>query len=228
VYRPPASPPTKPSADPVTVGSVGEAWQALVEAVSGLLDGRERLRALEAGARTRTLFDLPDDAYVVGVDRDLQALEVNARLDQRVLADLANYQPRATGFDLVSCWYVLDGLADPAAVLDRFSQWTRPGGLVVLGLPNPDSPRGAWARLRRWSRPRRSLTAPALRRRFHRHGFTPVFQVFFEDGEQVELRQRLRIGGGWWSAVRGMVWVLSLGRFDVARTDYMAVFRRDQ
>src|SRR5215471_12548512 len=78
----------------LTVGSVGSAWQALVEAVGELLDGRRRLWALEAGAGTRTLFDLPEDAYVVGVDRDPRALEINARLDQRVLADLTDYKPQ--------------------------------------------------------------------------------------------------------------------------------------
>lgn len=212
----------------ITVGTVGRAWRALVEAVGELLDGRQRLWALEAGAGTRTLFDLPEDAYIVGVDRDLHALEVNARLDQRVPVDLVDYRPQSAGFDLISCWYVLDELADPATVLDRFADWTAPGGLVVLGVPNLRSVRGLWARLRGRAKLRRPLTPTALRQRFDEHGFTPVFQVFYEDSDQISVRRRLRITHGRWNALQAVVRVLSLGFVDAARTDYLVVFRRDE
>ena len=77
----------------LVVGPFSRAWRALLDAVSDLLEGRERLWVLEAGAGTRTLFELPEDAFVVGVDRDPMALEYNARLDQRVASDLASYRP---------------------------------------------------------------------------------------------------------------------------------------
>ena len=213
---------------PITAATVGLAWGTLVEAVGELLEGRRRVWALEAGAGTRTLFDLPEDAYVVGVDRDLHALEVNARLDQRVAVDLADYLPQTAGFDLITCWYVLDGLTDPATVLDRFARWTAPGGLIVLGVPNLRSPRGVLARLLRRTRLRRELTPAALRRRFGRHGFTTAFHAYYEDSDQIEGRQRLRLTDGWWRAARAVVRVLSLGALDAARTDYLVVFRRDE
>ena len=93
---PPGPPP------PITVASVGRAWRVLVAAVGEHLDTRPRIWALEAGAGERTLFDLPEDAYIVGVDRDAEALHRNARLDERVVADLADYRPWAAGFDLVT------------------------------------------------------------------------------------------------------------------------------
>jgi len=211
----------------VTVGSVGKAWRALVAAVGEHLDNRPRIWALEAGAGERTLFDLPEDAYIVGVDRDGEALHRNVRLDERVVAELADYRPWAAGFDLITAWYVLENLADAAAVVDRFAGWTAQGGLVVIGVPNLRSPRGLWSRLRGRCRLRRALTPHALRRRFADNGFTPALQVYFEDAGQASRRRRLRITRGRWKAGQLLVRVLSLGLLDAARTDYIAVFRRD-
>jgi len=211
----------------VTVTTLGRAWRALVEAVGVLTEDRRRLWALETGVGERPLFDLPEDAFIVGVDRDLAALEANTRLDQRVPVDLAEFEPAAAGFDLISSWYALDELADPAAVLDRFAQWAGPQGLIVLGVPNLLSPRGVAARLRGRSGLRRCLTPAALRRRFDDHGFTPVFQVYFEDTDQAALRRRFKLTHGWWKAAQAGVRVLSLGFLDAARTDYLVIFRRD-
>jgi hypothetical protein len=210
----------------VTVTSVGRAWRALVAAVGEHLDSRPRIWALEAGAGERTLFDLPEDAYIVGVDQDADALHRNARLDERVVADLADYRPWAAGFDLITAWYVLENLADPAAVLDRFAGWTAQGGLVVVGVPNLRSPRGLWSRLRGRIRLRHPLTPRALCRRFVENGFTPALQVYFEDAGQASARRRLRLTRGRWKAVQFTVRLLSLGLLDAARTDYIAVFRR--
>ena len=210
----------------VTVGSVGKAWRALVAAVGEHLDNRPRIWALEAGAGERTLFDLPEDAYIVGVDRDGEALHRNVRLDERVVADLADYRPWAAGFDLITAWYVLENVNDAAAVVDRFAGWTAQGGLVVVGVPNLRSPRGLWSRLRGRYRLRRALTPHALRRRFAENGFVPVLQVHFEDAGQASWRRRMRVTRRRWKAVQFTVRVLSLGLLDAARTDYIAVFRR--
>jgi Methyltransferase domain len=220
--------PNPSAGEPVTVSSVGRAWWALVEAVGDELDHRQRLWVLEAGAGTRTLFDLPEDAYVVGVDRDPWALERNARLDERVLADVANYRPLATGFDLINSWYVLDGLDDPSVVLERFAQWTGEQGLIVIAVPNLRSPRGLGSRLFGKAKLRRSVTMAGLRRHFTRHGFTPLLQVSFEDATQIEQRRRLRIVRGRWTALQLVVRILSFGLLDAARTDLIVVYRKDR
>jgi hypothetical protein len=215
------------AAGPLTVATMGKAWRALAEAVGDLLAGRDGIWALEAGAGTRPLFDLPEDAFIVGVDRDPRALETNVRLDQRVHTELADYRPLAAGFDLITSWYVVDDLVEPAPVLDRFADWTAQDGLVVLAVPNLRSPRGIAARLAGRSRLRRVVTPRALRRRFQQRGFTPVFQVFFEDAEQTARRKRFRVTHGWWKALQAIVRVATLGFLDAARTDYIVVFRRD-
>jgi Methyltransferase domain len=215
----------RPSA--VTVTTLGRAWRALAEAVGGLIENRRRLWALEAGAGEKPLFDLPEDAFIVGVNKDMQPLEANTRLDQRIPVDLAEFEPAAAGFDLITSWYGLEELADPADVLDKFARWAGPGGLIVLAVPNLLSPRSLLARARGRTRLRRCLTPTALRNRFDEHGFTPVFQVYFEDSDQTALRRRFKLTRGWWTAAQGLVRAASLGFVDAARTDYLVIFRRD-
>jgi SAM-dependent methyltransferase len=58
----------------------------------------------------------------------------------------------AGSFDLVSVWHVLEHLADPDAMLRRAALWLRPGGALMLAVPNIDSWqarlfRGAWFHL---------------------------------------------------------------------------------
>jgi hypothetical protein len=213
-------------ADPIAVASADKAWRTLVDAVTAQLDGRPGLWVLEAGAGTRPLFDLPEDTYVVGVDRDGAALDANRRLDERVVADVADYRPWAAGFDLLTCWFVLEGLADPAPVLDRFAGWTGTDGLVVLAVPNLRSPLGLASRLTGRVRLRRALTPGALCRRFGERGFVPVLQVFFEDGRQAARRRQLKLTRRRWQAAQVLVRVLSCGLLDAARTHYVVVFRR--
>ena len=225
--------------------------EALQRAVESLLAGRRGLRALEAGAGKRTRLRLPDDAYVVGVDTDAAAIARNARLNERIVADLATYAPPPASFDLVTCWYVLEHARDPAALLDRLAGWTAPGGLVVLAVPNLRSPKAlatkltphrlhVWFRRRVFGFPHagtpgfgpypttlRGAIAPhALVRRFTGYGFRPAFQLYFEDAKQASLRRRVRLTGGRWRLVRTLTRVLSLGTLDAERTEYAAVFRR--
>ena len=162
------------------------------------------------------------------MDRDPRALDSNVRLDQRISVELDEFRPVAAGFDLISSWYVLDNLEDPAPVLDRFAQWAGQDGLIVLAVPNLRSPRGVLARLTGKARLRRSLTPRAMRRRFADRGFTPVFQVYFEDADQATFRRRFKITHGWWKAAQALVRVCSLGILDAARTDYVVVYRRDR
>jgi hypothetical protein len=237
---------------PVTALSAARAAAAVQEAVDGLLAGRDRLWALEAGAGKRTRLDLPEDTYIVGVDRDAEALALNGRLDERVRVDLDQYAPTAVGFDLITCWYVLEHVHDPGTVLDRLADWTCAGGLVVLAVPNLRSPKSlitkltphrfhVWFRRRVLGYPnagkpgygpypttlRRPIAPRRLLRRFARHGYTPAFQVYFEDAKQLRLRQRIGLTGDRWQWAQAAVRILSLGWLDAARSEYAVVFRRD-
>jgi len=45
----------------------------------------------------------------------------------------------ASGLDAVVMWHVLEHLDDPRGALERVRGWLRPGGLLLLGVPNPVS-----------------------------------------------------------------------------------------
>jgi SAM-dependent methyltransferase len=77
---------------------------------------------------------------VVGVERDPRAAEqARTRLDRVVQSDLGALDPADLGdapFDAILASDVLEHLADAEDVLARAVQRLRPGGAVVLSLPN--------------------------------------------------------------------------------------------
>lgn len=227
--------------------------EQLQHTVDALLAGRPGIRALEAGAGKRTRLRLPPDAYVVGVDTDMDAIARNRRLDERVVADLRDYHPPGRRFDLVTCWYVLEHVPDPAELLDRLAGWTAPGGLLVLAVPHLHSPKALLTKLtphrfhvwfrrrvlgyRNAGRPgygpypttlRRPIAPRPLTRRLAGHGLVPVRQVYFEDAKQARLRHRVRLTGRRWRAACVLTRLASLGALAADRSEYAAVFQQAQ
>jgi glycosyltransferase involved in cell wall biosynthesis/SAM-dependent methyltransferase len=80
-----------------------------------------------------------------------------------------------TGLDAVVLWHVLEHVDDPVAALRRVRGWLRPGALLLVGVPNPDS---LQARIggRAWlhfdvPRHRTHFTPAGLTRALERGGF---------------------------------------------------------
>jgi 2-polyprenyl-3-methyl-5-hydroxy-6-metoxy-1,4-benzoquinol methylase len=88
--------------------------------------------ALGAALRAR------DGREVVGVEVDERyAADARARLDRVVVGDLETVDLTALGtFDVLVCADVLEHLVDPWALLARAAEQVRPGGTVVVSLPN--------------------------------------------------------------------------------------------
>jgi SAM-dependent methyltransferase len=85
----------------------------------------------------------------------------------------------ATGsLDAASLWHVLEHLDEPGAALARIAGWLRPGGLIVVGVPNLASVQ-ARAGGDRWyhldvPRHRTHFTVHGLHALLRRHGLEPV------------------------------------------------------
>jgi SAM-dependent methyltransferase len=231
--------------------SAADAQRAVQRAVDAALAGHPRPRVLEAGAGKRTRLDVPDHAYVVGVDTDDTAIARNVRLNERIVTDLALYAAPAASFDLITCWYVLEHVDSPRVLLDRFATWAAPGGLVVIAVPHLTSvkalvtkltPHGfhVWFRrrvlgARNAGKPghgpypttlRRDIAPATMSRQLADRGLVPVFEGFFEDAKQVTFRRKVRLTGRAWRAFCAVVRAISLGRLDADRSEYLVVFRR--
>ena len=83
-----------------------------------------------------------------------------------------------TDLDAAVLWHVLEHLDDPSAALATVRGWLRPGGLMLIGVPNLASTQAriageAWLHLDA-PRHRVHFTADGLRRLLDRSGFEPL------------------------------------------------------
>ena len=128
-------------------GAVTAGWRARYfgdskPAFLRLIDPRG-LRVLDlgcGGGHNGALLKRAGAREVVGVERDPRAAaEARRRLDRVVEADLASLRPEQLGdapFDAVLASDVLEHLTDAELVLARAVLCLRPGGAVVVSLPN--------------------------------------------------------------------------------------------
>ena len=93
-------------------------------------------------------------------------------------AGIEDADVEAASLDALTCWHVLEHVADPAAAAARLARWLRPGGVAVVGAPNLAS---LQARVggARWyhldlPRHRTHFTAAGLRTLLRRHGLVPI------------------------------------------------------
>jgi SAM-dependent methyltransferase len=117
------------------------------------------------------------DAF--GIEPAQRGLERARELGAPVQADTIEAAAIAAGcLDAVTLWHVLEHLDDQGAALARIREWLRPGGGLLVGVPNLDS---VQARLggRRWyhldvPRHRTHFTPAGLTRLLERSGLAPV------------------------------------------------------
>lgn len=101
----------------------------------------ERGRVLDLGCASGGLFELlrPRAGHLAGLELSATAARAAARIGddvvQGALEDLA-LPFAANSFDLVVLADVLEHLADPLAALRRAAGWARPGGAILLSVPN--------------------------------------------------------------------------------------------
>ena len=116
----------------------------LGDAVYGARRDGEAIRVLEAGCGKRwVLTPNRDEVHITGVDADAEALrirrDVRGDLDDEILGDLRTVELPAASFDVVYCSYVLEHVAGAEGVLDRFDTSLRPGGRLIIRVPDGDS-----------------------------------------------------------------------------------------
>ena len=119
-----------------------EARQQLQATMDRLLAGRESIRVLDAGCGSAAHVCFPESARMVGIDISQRQLDRNESIDERILGDIQAYPLATDSFDAIVCWDVLEHLEDPQAAIRRFAIALKPGGVLVLSCPNPESLKG--------------------------------------------------------------------------------------
>jgi SAM-dependent methyltransferase len=143
---------------------------------AGLQDGA---RVLDIGAGPGRLVEaLTETGFqAAGIDPSRRSValahQAGRAVERRALFDHAE-----AGLDAAVMWHVLEHLEDPPAALATVRAWLRPGGLLLIGVPNLASLQAevageGWLHLDA-PRHRTHFTADGLRRLLVRSGFEIV------------------------------------------------------
>ncbi len=179
-----ASPPVPGARD---AGRVRPRGSRLAAPLLALFD-RQRLallppppaRLVDAGAgRGRFVAAARRAGYdAVGVEPSPRGVQAAREVyDVELLAaELGRAEPGTA--DVVTLWHVLEHLDEPGAALDRVAAWLRPGGTLLVGVPNLASAQARLAR-ERWfhldlDRHRTHFTPRGLEALLRAHGFDVV------------------------------------------------------
>ncbi len=213
---------------------------------------REPVRVLEAGCgEYPSPLGLDGRAQIVGIDISPVQLERNEWAQEKILGDVTTHDFAAAGFDVIVCWDVLEHLPNPEQALERFVHAVRPGGLVVIKVPNVLSGKGLVTKLSpHWfhvfvykhvfgyenpgvdDRPpfrtflRLSIAPKALRRFAERRGMAVEMCGTYEADKQQLVRSKVKLGGGLWRLLRGLIRIATLGYVDPEATELIFVMRK--
>jgi SAM-dependent methyltransferase len=124
----------------------------VLEHLRRLAQTRGRLAILEAGCGRRWPYRLDEASYVLtGVDVSADALRIRQQekgdLHHALVGDLRTIGFAPRSFDVIYSSFVLEHVVGAARVLDNFARWLKPGGLMVVKVPDRDSVYGLVTRL---------------------------------------------------------------------------------
>jgi SAM-dependent methyltransferase len=121
----------------------GEASESLA-AIRALLVGHfgsEKIAIYEAGGGSTSYLprSLRERATVTVIDIDAIQLAHNTYADEKILGDIQTHSFGAARFDLIVCYNVIEHLPNANMAFRNFVEAIRPGGLILIGAPNPRS-----------------------------------------------------------------------------------------
>lgn len=201
---------------------------------------------LDAGCGYTLPLDFPRSARLVGLDASPEALAKNQNIDFGIVGDIETYPLHAEEFDAVLCWTVLEHLANPRAALANMARALRPGGLLIIGIPNIWSMKGLLTKLTPhrfhvwvyrhflgWAEAGRPGFGPYptyLRRDIAPNRLAHLAQA--EDLERIyAATYEIDLGlprpfAVLWSAATTVGRIVTLGAWNSAAGDHVAVFRK--
>ncbi|QJR81938.1 class I SAM-dependent methyltransferase [Alteromonas pelagimontana] len=111
----------------------------------------EPLQILEAGCGQKWPLQLSEVRFTLaGIDIDKDAIALRKSkyddLDEVIIGDLRTAKLEPNKFDVIYTAYVLEHIENVQAVLDNFSRWLKPEGIMIIKIPDRDSVYGFIAR----------------------------------------------------------------------------------
>lgn len=134
------------------INSWTQEMEAIESWIAPMKEAGRDLQILEAGCGQKWDLNLGDSGYfLTGVDLDGAALklrmEVSKDLDRAVEGDLRTAHFEPASFDVIFNSFVLEHVPGAARVMENFARWLKPGGLVVIRIPDPFSVHGFMSRV---------------------------------------------------------------------------------
>ena len=233
----------------------GEARDSLL-AVHGTLARelpRRRLSIYEAGGGSTSFlpFEVTERADITVVDIDAEQIRNNDYAQHKILGDIQTYRFAPDSFDLVICYNVIEHLPDVEAALEGFFEAVKPGGLILIGAPNPLSLSGIvtkysphWFHVwfyrhirgdRNAGKPGHApfptvfhplVTLARLERFAEAHGLKLVYRRTFESPRYPEMRIKKLAFARLVDTAAAMLNILLPGNTDVRHGDYHVILRR--
>lgn len=231
--------------NPVTRGILDRAIDAAMSARGGAAIEV----ALDVGCGRQSNVVFPGARKVVGTDLDIEGLRLNKTVDAAVEADIVAADIPAVSVDAIACIYVLEHVAHPDQVFAKFARALRPGGVLVIAVPNVAAPKAKITRItplwfhkfvyqrllgRRDAEhgmPFATVLDPAIRPDRLENlasicGLDVLYRTDFEDNKQGQLRERFHLTGAPWRAVRRATLTLTRHRVDPEESDVVFAFQR--
>jgi SAM-dependent methyltransferase len=135
---------------------VFERYEDEIAVLEGYLQAQAKpgqtLQVLEAGCGREWYFKMNGMSYeLTGIDLDADALK--ARLESKkdlahgILGDLRTATLPANTYDVVYNAFVLEHVSGAEEVLENFVRWLKPGGIMIIRVPDKDGVQGFLARM---------------------------------------------------------------------------------
>jgi SAM-dependent methyltransferase len=233
----------------------GEARESLL-AVHGILRAvlpPAELAIYEAGGGSTSFLPLGvlERAHVTVVDIDEDQIRNNAYAHKTILGDIQSYRFQPNSFDLVICYNVIEHLPDVEAALLGFCEALRPGGLILIGAPNPKSLSGVVTRYsphwfhvwfyrhvrgdKRAGEPGQApfptffhplVSLSRLEAFANAHGLQVTYKKEYESPRFPEMRARTPVFAALLDAAAAIINLFLPGKADVRRGDYHVILRK--
>jgi len=220
-----------------------------LDAAMAARGGRPPSVVLDVGCGRQSNVVFPGAELVVGTDIDGEGLAGNRTVDIAIAGDIVATDLPERSVDAIACIYVLEHVRHPDLVLAKFARALRPGGVLVVAVPNVAAPK---AKITRWTPlsfhtfvyrrllgrndpntglPFATVLDPSIRpdriEELARDiGLRVLLRRDFEDNKQRQLRQRIHLDGRAWSLVRRACRGLTGGRVDPADSDVVFALER--